>query len=144
VSRAAAAAGLLAGLALLAGGCGGSSAGREAARTTVRYAIYPGATASVPTTDPRSASCHQDAVAFARGSAQYLEHYAELAASPADPYYMLLRQQLADFQARRCDPKLLGSALEHHLSRSKRRVLLAHASRPMAASLRQALAAADA
>jgi hypothetical protein len=137
------AAGVLAGVALLACGCG-SSQGREAAHTTVRYAIYPGETSSVPTADPSSASCHRDADAFARGSAQYLTHYADLAASPADPYYMLLRQQLADFQARRCDPELLGSALEHHLSPSKRRVLLAHASRPMAASLHQALAAADA
>jgi hypothetical protein len=67
-----------------------------------------------------------------------------LAASPADPYYMLLRQQLADFEARRCDPKLLGSALEHRLSPSQRGVLLAHASHPMAASLRRALSAADA
>jgi hypothetical protein len=57
---------------------------------------------------------------------------------------MLLRQQLADFEARRCDPKLLGSALEHRLSPSQRRVLLAHASRPMAATLRRALSAADA
>jgi hypothetical protein len=52
---------------------------------------------------------------------------------------MLLRQQLADFEARRCDPKLLGSALEHRLSASQRRTLLAHASRPMAAALRRAL-----
>jgi hypothetical protein len=67
-----------------------------------------------------------------------------LAASPADPYYMLLRQQLADFEARRCDPKLLGSAIEQRLSPSQRRVLLAHASRPMATALSRALAAADA
>jgi hypothetical protein len=143
MSCAAASAGLLAALALLACGCGSSQSG-AAGHTTVHYAIYPGATASVPTTNPRSDACRQDALAFARGSAQYLTHYAELAASPADPYYMLLRQQLADFQARRCDPKLLGRALEHRLSPAKRRVLLARASSPMAASLRQALAAARA
>ena len=134
---------LVAGLALLASGCGASQRS-DAGQTTVRYGIYPGGTATVSTTNPRSNSCRQDAVAFARGSAQYLTHYAELAASPADPYYMLLRQQLADFQARRCDPKLLGSALDRRLSPAQRRVLLAHASRPMATALRGALAAAHA
>lgn len=137
------AAGVLAGVALLACGCG--SAHRAAAgSTTVRYGIYPAGTATVSTTDPRSASCRQDAVAFARGSVKYLTHYAELAASPADPYYMLLRQQLADFEARHCDPKLLGGALDARLARSKRQVLLAHASPPMAEALRRAFAAADA
>ncbi|HJQ73751.1 MAG TPA: hypothetical protein VJ814_02615 [Gaiellaceae bacterium] len=140
--RGAAAAGLLAGAALLASGCGSSHRG-AAGHTTVRYGIYPGDTASVSTADPRSASCNRDAVAFARGSAQFLTHYSALAASPADPYYMLLRQQLADFQARRCDPQLLGRALEDRLSPKERRVLLGHASRPMADALRQALSAAD-
>jgi hypothetical protein len=134
---------LLVGLGLLAGGCG-STQRSDAGQTTVRYGVYPGATATVSTTDPRSSSCRQDAVAFTRGSAQYLTHYGELAASPADPYYMLLRQQLADFQARRCDPKLLGNALEHGLKPAKRRELIARASRPMAAALRRAFAAADA
>lgn len=133
----------LAGVALLACGCGSSQRG-AATPTTVRYGVYPGDTASVSTTSPRSASCRRGAGAFARGSAQFLTHYGALAASPADPYYMLLRQQLADFEARRCDPKLLGNALAHRLSASERRVLLAHASRPMAAALRRALSAADA
>ena len=135
--------GLFAGLVLLACGCG-SAHRAGAGNTTVRYGVYPPGTATVSTADPSSAACHQDAVAFARGSAQFLTHYAKLAASPADPYFMLLRQQLADFEARRCDPELLGSALEHRLSPSQRRVLLAHASSPMAASLLRALSAAHA
>jgi len=57
---------------------------------------------------------------------------------------MLLREQLADFGARRCDPKLLGRALERRLSASERRLLLTHASSAMAAVLRRALAAVDA
>lgn len=133
----------VAGLAFLACGCG-SSQRSEAGATTVRYGIYPGATSAVSTTNPTSDSCRRDAVAFARGSAKYLTHFGQLAASPADPYYMLLRQQLGDFEARRCDPKLLGSAIEHRLSPAQRRVLLAHASGPMAAALRQALSAAEA
>jgi hypothetical protein len=132
---------LVAGFVLLASGCG-SSHGGTAAQTTVRYGIYPGGTATVSTTDPTSTSCRQDAVAFARGSVKYLTHYAALAASPADPYYMLLRQQLADFEARHCDPKLLGSAIKGRLPPSKRQVLLAHASHPMAEILRRALTAA--
>ena len=135
--------GLVAGFVLLGCGCG-SSHGSTVAQTTVRYGIYPGGTATVSTSDPTSASCRQDAVAFARGSVKYLTHYAALAASPADPYYMLLRQQLADFEARHCDPKLLGNAIKGRLSPSKRQVLLAHASNPMADALRRALAAADA
>ena len=134
---------LLVGMAILASGCG-SSQRSDAGQTTVRYGIYPGGTARVSTTDPTSSSCRRDAVAFTRGSAQYLTHYGELAASPADPYYMLLRQQLADFQARRCDPKLLGNALERSLTPAKRRELLARASRPMATALRRAFAAAGA
>jgi hypothetical protein len=133
---------VLAGVALLACGCG-SSHRAAAGNTTVRYGIYPAGTATVSTTDPHSPSCRQDAVAFARGSVKYLTHYAALAASPADPYYMLLRQQLADFQARHCDPKLLGSAIKGRLPASRRQVLLAHASHPMAVALRRALAAAD-
>jgi hypothetical protein len=134
---------LVVGVAVLACGCGSSQ--RDATKqTTVRYGIYPGDTSSVSTTNPRSASCRQAADAFASGSAQFLTHYGELAASPADPYYMLLRQQLADFQARRCDPQLLGTAIERRLSPSERRVLLARTSRPMAAALRGALSAADA
>jgi hypothetical protein len=141
VRRTAAVAGVLGGAALLACGCG-SSHHAASAPATVRYAVYPGDTSSVPTTDPRSDSCRADAGAFARGSAKFLAHYGQLAASPADPYYMLLREQLADFEARRCDPQLLGSAIEHRLSAPERRVLLAHASRPMAAALRRALSAA--
>ncbi|HJQ74479.1 MAG TPA: hypothetical protein VJ814_06305, partial [Gaiellaceae bacterium] len=62
--RRAAAAGLLAGAALLVSGCGSSQRGAAAGHTTVRYGIYPGDTASVSTADPRSASCHHDADAF--------------------------------------------------------------------------------
>jgi hypothetical protein len=134
---------LLLGVTLLACGCGSSQRG-AADHTTVRYGVYPGSTTPVSTTNPTSTACRGDADAFARGSAKYLTHYAELAASPADPYYMLLRQQLADFQARRCDPKLLGAALQKRLPPSKRQVLLAHASHPMATALRRALAAAGA
>jgi hypothetical protein len=134
---------LVAAVVLLACGCG-SFERAEGGHTTVRYGIYPSGTATVSTTDPTSPSCHADADAFARGSRKYLTHYAALAASPADPYYMLLRQQLADFQARNCDPKLLGGALKNRLSPAERRVLLARASQPMAAALRIALSAADA
>lgn len=133
--------GALAGVVLLVCGCGSSHRGGTAS-TTVRYGIYPGDTATVSTANPTSVACRGDADSFARGSRTYLAHYGALAASPADPYYMLLRQQLADFQARRCDPQLLGRALDRRLSPSRLRELLVRASRPMAAALRHALAAA--
>jgi hypothetical protein len=133
---------LLAGVAVAAAGCGSTQRG-AAGQTTVRYGVYPADTSTVSTTDPRSDSCRLDAAAFARGAASFLAHYGALAASPADPYYALLREQFADFAVRRCDPKLLGSALEHRLSAAERRVLLAHASRPLAVALRRALSAVD-
>ena len=133
----------IAGVALLACGCG-SSNHADGGRTTVRYGVYPGDTTAVTAASPRSEACRHDATAFARGSASFLDHYGPLAASPADPYYMLLREQLADIEARRCDPKLLGNALQQHLSAAERRKLLAHASRPMAAALRRALSAVGA
>ena len=130
------------GVALLVCACGSSQ--RGVGQTTVRYGIYPGDTIPVRDTNPRSRACRRDAVAFARGSAGFLAHLGRQAASPADPYYMLLREQLAYFGARRCDPKLLGRALERRLSASERRLLLTHASSAMAAVLRRALAAVDA
>ena len=137
------AAAAIAGVAVLASGCG-SSHPSGAGQTTVRYSIYPGDTVSVSAKNPRSDACRHDAVAFARGSASYLDHYGPLAASPADPYYALLREQLGDFGKRRCDLELLGRALEQRLSAAERRKLLAHASRPMADVLRRALAAVEA
>ena len=136
------AAAAIAGVAFLACGCG-SSHHAHAGQTTVRYGVYPGDTTSVSGKSPRSDACRHDALAFARGAASYLDHYGPLAASPADTYYMLLREQLGDFGKRRCDLKLLGSALEQRLSASERRTLLAHASRPMAAALRRALSAVE-
>jgi hypothetical protein len=109
-----------------------------------RYDIYPVDTISVPATNPESLACHRDAVGLARASARFVAHYGPASVYPADLYYVLMREEIADFEARRCDPKLLGSALEQGLSASQRRVLVAHAPRPMAVVLRGALSAAGA
>lgn len=132
----------IAGVALVAGGCG-SQQRRAAGHTTVqRYDIYPADTISVPTTNPESLACRRDAVGLANASARFVAHYGPASVYPADLYYVLMREELADFGARRCDAKLLGSALVRRLTAPQRRVLVTHAPHPMALALREALAAA--
>jgi hypothetical protein len=53
---------------------------------------------------------------------------------------VILRTELADFQARRCDLRLLGRALELGLTARQRDDLLADLPRRMGATLRRALA----
>lgn len=132
------------GVALLACACGSSHRGAAGHTTVQRYDIYPADTISVPSTNPESGACRQDAVGLARASAQFVAHSGPASVYPADLSYVLLREELADFGARRCDLKLLGSALARRLSAAQRRVLVTHAPRPMAAVLRRALTAVGA
>jgi hypothetical protein len=143
--RLVAASALAAGLALLACGCGASSHRAATGHTTVqRYDIYPADTISVPTKDPQSQACRQGAVGISRASARFVAHYGPASVYPADLYYVLMREELADFEARRCDPKLLGRALVQRLSASERQVLVRHAPQTMAVVLRRALSAVGA
>jgi hypothetical protein len=138
--RLAAAALVVAGLAVA--GCGGGSSQPRAAsgHTTVQaYDIYPPDTISVPSTDPHAPACRADAQALARLSARFVAHYGAASVYPADLSYVIMREELADFGARRCSPALLGDQLDRLLTASQRRVLLAHAPRVMAATLRRAL-----
>ena len=140
-----AAAAVLAGAALLSSGCGSSHRGAAAGHTTVqRYDIYPADTISVPSTKPKSRACRRDSVGLAKASALFVAHSNRASVYPADLYYVLMREELADFDARHCDPKLLGNTLVHALSARQRRFLVAHAPSPMAGELRHALAAAGA
>ncbi|MGH2972103.1 MAG: hypothetical protein ACRDLE_08265, partial [Gaiellaceae bacterium] len=50
---------------------------------------------------------------------------ATVAAYPADLYYMTLREDFSDFQARACSPKLLGDALRKRLTARQRAALVA-------------------
>jgi hypothetical protein len=127
---------------LLSCGCGASQRAAPGQTTVQRYDIYPADTISVPTTNPESLACRHDAVGLARSSAQFVAHNGPASVYPADLYYVLMREELADFGARRCDAKLLGNALVRRLTPPQRRVLLTHAPHPMDIALRQALAAA--
>jgi hypothetical protein len=132
------------GVVLLGSGCGGGSSHPNAmAHTTVqRYDVYPADTISVSSANPTSKECHSDAVGLAGASAQFVSRSGPKSWYPADLSYVLIREELADFAARKCDPQLLGTALKKKLSPAQRQVLLTHAPRPAADALRQALSAA--
>jgi hypothetical protein len=135
---------VIAGIALLSCGCASSHRGATGRTTVQRYDVYPADTISVPSSNPRSRACRRDSVGLAGSSARFVAHSNRASVYPADLYYVLMREELADFDTRSCDPKLLGSALVHALSAPQRRFLVSHAPRPMAAVLRHALAAAGA
>ena len=132
------------GVTLVACGCGSSHRGAIGHTTVQRYDIYPADTISVPTKDPASKACRQEAVGLARTAVRFVAHYGPASVYPADLYYVLMREELADFDARRCDSKLLGRALAQRLTPPQRRVLVTRAPRPMAVELRRALSAAGA
>jgi hypothetical protein len=131
--------------AVLVAGCGGSSrpGGAVGVTTVGVYDQYPPDTISVPTTNPESRPCRVDASAYAKTSTYFVAHSGPKAAYPADLYYVVMRENLADFEARRCNPALLGSALERRLTRRQRRALVTELPRVMADVVRKALAAAD-
>ncbi len=135
---------VIAGIALLSCGCGSSHRGATGHTTVQRYDIYPADTISVPSSNPTSRACRRDSVGLAQASARFVAHSNRASVYPADLYYVLMREELADFDARHCDPKLLGNTLVHVLSASQRGFLVTHAPRPMAVELRHALAAAGA
>jgi hypothetical protein len=125
-------------------GCGGSSGGADTVgQTTVRaYDVYPPDTISVPSANPNSPTCRVDARAFARAALVFLAHSGPKAAYPADLYYMIMREELADFDARRCSPALLGGALGRRLDARKRTALVTDLPREMAGEVRAAFSAA--
>lgn len=122
-------------------GCGTArTAGRTI--TVPGYDAYPPNTITVENDSPRSPACRADARAFVSQSRLYLAHEGPQSAYPSDVAYVSMRQGLADFAARRCDPALLGQALRARLTAKQLTALVGYVPRPMAASLRQALAAA--
>jgi len=77
---------------------------------------------------------------FARDGLLVLAHSGANAAYPADLYYMIIREDFTDFQARRCDPKLLGAELRRRLTEKQRADLLGDLPYAMADVVRRALA----
>lgn len=124
-------------VAITLAGCGSSSPHGAVGRATVpAYGAFPQDTISVSPTNPTSPTCGADARAFARSSRFFVTR------SPADTYYMIMREELADFTARRCSPALLGRALERGLTPRQQRALIAGLPHQMATVIRKGLSAA--
>jgi hypothetical protein len=128
---------LLVALVLVMAACGSSRKQRSV--TVPAYGVFSETTVT-GSADGRV--CEGDARAFARGAVQFLAHYGPKAAYPADLYYVILREAFSDFEARRCDPALLGRVLEARLTPRQRRALVDLLPSTMAAVVRGALAPA--
>ncbi len=128
-------------LALILSACGAHK--RTALRVASgKYGDYGAQTITVPAGRANSKLCKADGNGFAGQAHSFVVHYGSTAASSTDVYYMGLRQELGDFDARRCEATLLGEALVHQLTRRQRRLLLAELPQSMADRVRAALASA--
>ena len=105
--------------------------------TLPAYGNFPAQTISG---SPSPAECGKDARIFARDSLPFLAHSSTNAAYPADLYYMILREDFADFQGRRCEPALLGAALRDRLTAKQRSALVDYLPTTMADVVRTGLA----
>ena len=125
-------------LALVLSACG--SHDRAAIRVTSgKYGDYGVQTITVPAGPTSSKLCKADASGFAGQAESFVVKYGSTAASSTDVYYMGMRQELGDFDARRCNPRFLGKALVHQLTAEQRRLLLAELPLSMAKPVRAAL-----
>jgi hypothetical protein len=124
-------------------GCGSTAArvaGGTGTVTVPAYGVFP-ATTVVGADD--AAACRLDAGSFSAQARMFLAHSGSQAAYPADLWYVILREALADFGARRCDPALLGRALRRRLGPVQRDALANDLPSAMAARVRESLAAAQ-
>ena len=121
---------------MLLAGCGGG-----AKRGTVTVGAYGGFPATTVTESASPTECARDGLIIARDGRSFLRHFGASAAYPADLYYMIVREDFADFEARQCDPKLLGNALRARLTPAQRTALAADLPTAMAALIRRGLAA---
>lgn len=126
---------ILAGAAVLAG-CGSSD---KHAVTLPAYGDHPATTVAASAADPDA--CRADAVAFGDAARDFLAHSGRQAAYPADLWLVLLRDSLADFQARGCDRSTLGAALRHRLTPAQRQALVSGLPGSMAAAVSRVLRA---
>lgn len=130
-----------AGTAALLAGCGGAHPGATARSVTVaKYGAFPADTISTQAHgDPRP--CRAVARSFSDGASDYVAHLdAKAGATPADTAYMLLREQLSDFDVRGCRTATLSAALATKLTPAERRTLVANLPQALARRVRAALA----
>jgi len=119
--------------AALLAGCGGG--GHRATLTVPGYGPYP---AQTITGTPSPAECAKDARIFTRDALALLAH-SGANAYPADLYYSIIREDFDDFEARRCDPKVLGPPLRRGLTPKQRAALVADLPSVMAQVVRDGL-----
>jgi hypothetical protein len=134
---------VLAALAVLAvslAGCGGSSRPPAGHAVTVpSYAGFPATTVTAADASPEI--CRVDVTAVTDDARQFVAHSGPQAAYPADLAYVNLRLAFDDFDAKACDPALLGKSLAQALTPKQRRVLLEGLPDVLAGKLRSALRA---
>lgn len=118
----------------LAGCGGGGSHGHT--QTVGAYGTFTAATVAALPGGP--ANCRKDGEDFARDAKRFVAHTTTAAAYPADLYYMIIREDFADFEARGCAPSYLHDPLVRRLTASERRVLVADLPAAMAATVRAA------
>jgi hypothetical protein len=103
-------------------------------QTVGAYGAYKAAT--VAAAPGGKANCTKDGDVFARDSVRFLAHSTTNAAYPSDLYYMILREDFADFEARGCPAHYLGEALARRLTRGQIRTLAANVPAAMAQAIR--------
>jgi hypothetical protein len=134
---------VLAAVSVLAG-CGSSShRGAVVTVTVPAYGEHPQTTVTAVAAAPGSRVCAADARTFTRDTLMFLAHSGPEAAYPADLYYVIVRQDLADFEARSCDRKTLGDELRRRLTPAEQRAFVAALPKGMAATVADALRRAD-
>jgi hypothetical protein len=119
--------------ALLLVGCGSSDKGVA----VPAYGDHPATTVAAAAADPDA--CRTDAVAFGDAARDFLAHSGPKAAYPADLWLVLLRDALADFQARGCDRSTLGATLRRRLTPAQRQALVSGLPGSTAAAVSTAL-----
>lgn len=124
-------------VALLLAGCGGGGKDGTGAVTVGRYGNFP---AQTITGSASPAECAKDGAAFARDGIILVRHSGADAAYPADLYYSILREDFADFTARGCDPRYLGTGLRRALTGRQISALVADLPSTMARVVRAGLA----
>jgi hypothetical protein len=115
-------------------GCGGGA--RKRSVVVPAYGEHPATTVSA---SPSPAACAADARIIARDAVALVEHSTANTAYPSDLYYTIIRQDLADFEARSCEPKILGPPLRARLTPKQRVVLVGALPRTLADLIRSGL-----
>lgn len=122
--------------AALLAGCGGGGRGGARVVTVPAYGEHPAATVSGAYSP---VECAKDARIFARDALALLAHSSTNAAYPADLYYTIIRSDFADFEARSCGSKILGTALRARLTAGQRAALVGDLPSVMARVVREGL-----